>query len=87
MDESSQSLQAVFESAKAQKKSLESDSAASNGQYQEQLSAAISTFARCQSMVSQLSVFSRNESVEDIATADLQYGVLVERLVGRVGLR
>ncbi|KAL1955150.1 hypothetical protein VTO42DRAFT_8965 [Malbranchea cinnamomea] len=73
MDEQPQSLQTLFASAKAQKASLEEDSPTTNPQYQELLDSAISTFEKCQTLVSKLSLFSTNESLEDIATADLQY--------------
>jgi hypothetical protein len=70
-----ESLRALFESAKAQKKSLESDSPISNPSYQDKLNATISTFERCQAVVSGLSIFSSNESLEEVSTADLQYGL------------
>lgn len=73
MEDEPQSLQALFASAKAQKKDLENDSPVTNPQYEEKLNTTISTFERCQSAVSKLSLFSTNESLEDVATTDLQY--------------
>ncbi|TPX61178.1 hypothetical protein PhCBS80983_g01316 [Powellomyces hirtus] len=47
--------------------------ASSHPTYQQQVLEALDTLARCASLVRQLGVFSRNETVEDVNTADLRY--------------
>ena len=76
MDEQPQSLQALFASAKTQKEALENDSPVNNPEYQDKLDATISAFENCQKSVSKLALFSDNESLEDISTADLKCGTL-----------
>ncbi|PGH26985.1 hypothetical protein AJ80_01369 [Polytolypa hystricis UAMH7299] len=74
MNQQANTLQGLFSSAKAQKKSLETSSEPINTpQFQDSLNDAISKFEQCQQRVAQLSLFSPNESVEDITTGNLQY--------------
>lgn len=72
MADSPQSLRSLFASGKAQRKALESAIGTSSSEYQENLQAAIATFEACQSLVGQASLFSRNETVDDIASGDLE---------------
>lgn len=73
MDEEPKSLQALFASAKAQKKALESSTNINDPSHEDQFNPAVQAFEACQKLISKLSIFSPNESLEDIATADLQY--------------
>jgi immunoglobulin-binding protein 1 len=67
-----QNLQTLFASAKVQKKALE-ETETNSPSYRDQLQDVISRFEECQRLIGQLCLFSTNESVEDIATGDLQY--------------
>ncbi|KAK2792725.1 hypothetical protein FQN52_002787 [Onygenales sp. PD_12] len=69
MDSQPDSLQALFSLAKSHKKALETTPETSD----KQLPDVITEFEECQRRIAQLSLFSSNESLEDIATGDLQY--------------
>ncbi|KAI1956643.1 Type 2A phosphatase-associated protein 42 [Ophidiomyces ophidiicola] len=75
MDEEPRSLQILFSSAKAQKKSLESAPSANDEAYKDQLDSTLELFETCHKLIAKLSLFSPNESLEDITTADLQFGL------------
>ncbi|KAI1916607.1 Type 2A phosphatase-associated protein 42 [Ophidiomyces ophidiicola] len=75
MDEEPKSLQILFSSAKAQKKSLESAPNTNDEAYQDQLDSTLQLFETCHKLIAKLSLFSPNESLEDITTADLQFGL------------
>jgi immunoglobulin-binding protein 1 len=72
MNEPPQNLQALFVIAKNQKKSVESATETNNESYHELVATAIKRFEECQRFIAQLSLFSDNESVDDISTGDLQ---------------
>ncbi|KAJ9222227.1 hypothetical protein DTO169C6_5356 [Paecilomyces variotii] len=73
MADQPQSLRAFFEDAKATKQALESAAETNTDSYRSEVNAAIAKFEECRQLVSQLSLFSRNESLDDVATGDLQY--------------
>ncbi|OJD12300.1 hypothetical protein AJ78_07076 [Emergomyces pasteurianus Ep9510] len=64
-----ETLHALFSRAKSQKKALESPSSENTPQ----LSDVIAEFEECQRRIAQLSLFSANESLDDITSGDLQY--------------
>ena len=66
-----ESLRDLLQAAKDQKQSLETSVAPDND-----ASAAVAKLEECQRLISQLSLFSSNEALEDVTTADLQYGSL-----------
>ncbi|PGH14120.1 hypothetical protein AJ79_03237 [Helicocarpus griseus UAMH5409] len=68
MDAQPESLNALFSRAKSHRKALESASETATP-----LSDVIAEFEECQRRIAQLSLFSSNESLEDITTGDLQY--------------
>lgn len=72
MADQPQSLRAFFEDAKATKQALESAAETNTDSYRSEVNAAIAKFEECRQLVSQLSLFSRNESLDDVATGDLQ---------------
>ncbi len=72
MADSPKSLRSLFTSGIAQRKALELAIGTSSTEYQENLQAAITTFEACQRLVGQASLFSRNETVHDIASGDLE---------------
>jgi immunoglobulin-binding protein 1 len=76
------SLQEVFteaESKRSQLASLPFDPSPT-GRYQETLSASIAAYQECLKIADQVSLFSPNESLEDISTKDLQYLLLYQAL-------
>lgn len=72
MDEPPPNLQALFVAAKNQKKAVESATQTNNDSYRELVATAIKRFEECQRFITRLSLFSANESVDDISTGDLQ---------------
>ncbi|KAF7716634.1 Uncharacterized protein PECH_006475 [Penicillium ucsense] len=71
--EESQSLRSLFQSAKDAKAGLESRGDTNSQEYQDTVNTAIAKFGECQRQVSVLSLFSSNESLDDISTGDIQY--------------
>lgn len=69
-------LRGLFASAKAQRKDLESYPDTASSLYQENLLAAIETFEECRDLANRLSIFSTNESEDDVSSGDLQYEFL-----------
>ena len=70
------SLRSLFASAQAKRKDLESYPDTTTSLHQEKLLAAIETFEECREVASRLSLFSTNESEDDILSGDLQYARL-----------
>ena len=71
--ESQSNLKTLFALFKTQRKYLESTTEPSSPVYEENLRAAIATIEECCRLVDSLSLFSGNESEDDIASTDLQY--------------
>ncbi|KAI2789786.1 hypothetical protein POX_d05284 [Penicillium oxalicum] len=71
--EESQSLRSLFQSAKDAKAELESRGDTNSQSYQDAVNTVIAKFDECQRQVSVLSLFSANESLDDLSTGDLQY--------------
>ena len=69
-----QSLRALFASAEERRKRLESALETSSPAYQQNLGAAIDTFEQCRRLADDLSLFSPNETIDDISSKNLQYG-------------
>lgn len=70
-----ESLQDLFVSAKSQKTALESSPSINDPKHEDQFRAAVQAFEACQKLISKLSIFSPNESLDDVTTTDLQYGI------------
>lgn len=68
-----QSLRSLFEQAEEEEAALANIYDSTSPQYHEKLSAAIKSYEKCRRQVSELSIFSPNESVDDIATSSLPY--------------
>lgn len=71
--EESQSLRSLFQSAKDAKAELESRGDTNSQSYQDAVNTVIAKFDECQRQVSVLSLFSANESLDDLSTGDLQF--------------
>ncbi|KAL8740729.1 MAG: hypothetical protein Q9190_006598 [Brigantiaea leucoxantha] len=67
------SLRALFGTGKKQKKQLESISDSTAATYHENLRSAITVFEECRSLTERMSLFSPNETEDDISSSDLQY--------------
>jgi hypothetical protein len=62
----------LFQTAEAQRKTIESSYDASSRAYQENLIAAIAAYEDCLKLADRVSLFSPNETLDDLATGDLQ---------------
>ena len=65
-------IRTLFRSAESKHDVLETSRDSSSSTYRENLAAAIATFEECRQLADRLSLFSSNETLEDIATGDLQ---------------
>lgn len=66
------SIRALFSSARNQRKELEQSSDPTSTIYQENLQAAIATLEECRAIADRITLFSPNETEEDISSGDLQ---------------
>lgn len=68
-----QSLKTLFEQAEERQAALASTYDSTSAEFREKLSSAIKSYEECLRLVSELSIFSPNESADDIATTSLPY--------------
>ncbi|KAK4155794.1 TAP42-like protein [Chaetomidium leptoderma] len=74
MDDEPRSLKAVFADAESKRFDLESSPFAPNSsEYADTVSSAVRLYQDCLSLISALSIFSPNESLEDLSTTDLPF--------------
>lgn len=84
------SLRSVYEEAEQKRSSVENSFDSNSSTFQENLLLAIKLYEQCLNIADHLSLFSPNETLEDIGTADLQYLLLnyrVAELVLRINSR
>ncbi|KAI9787216.1 MAG: hypothetical protein M1839_003451 [Geoglossum umbratile] len=81
-----QNLRTLFASAEAQRKQLESAFETSSSAYQQSLGAAKATYEECRRFADDLSLFSPNETVDDISSGDLQY-ILIDYYLAELMIR
>ncbi len=67
-----QSIKSLFHSAESKRNAVETAWDSSSSTYKENLAAAITTYEECRQVADRLSLFSPNETLEDIASGDLQ---------------
>jgi hypothetical protein len=67
------SIKSLFSSAERQRKDIEASWDSNTATYQQNLAAAISTYEDCLKLADRLSLFSPNETLEDLTSGDLQY--------------
>lgn len=72
MDRSDQSLRALFSVARDKQQLLEAQLDPTAPEYAETLQLAIRNFEECLQMLTHSSIFSSNESLDEVATADLR---------------
>ncbi|KAI9862091.1 MAG: hypothetical protein M1813_004866 [Trichoglossum hirsutum] len=70
-----QNLRTLFASAEAQRKQLESAIETSSSAYQKSLGVVIATYDECRRFADDVSLFSPNETIDDVPSGDLQYMV------------
>lgn len=66
------SIRTLFSAAESKRKAVEISRESSSSTNRENLAAAIATFEECRQLADHLSLFSPNETLEDVATGDLQ---------------
>ena len=71
--EEGQSLKSIFEDAETKRRLSEAISDRNSPDYQNTLTAAIRLYRDASRLANSLSIFSPNETVDDISTNDLQY--------------
>jgi hypothetical protein len=72
MSNEPQSLRGLFLKAERAREELSSSYEANSPTYQENLGATIATYEECLKISEQVSLFSPNETLEDISSSDLQ---------------
>ena len=73
MAEEPQNIRSLFLRAERTRQDLSSSYEPNSPTYQENLTSAIATYEECLKLAEQVSLFSPNETLEDIASSDLQY--------------
>lgn len=73
MDDEPKSLKALFADAEAKRLVLENSYETNTPSYRDNVSSAVRLYNSCLEQISRLSLFSPNESLEDISTSDLPY--------------
>ncbi|KAI1817968.1 TAP42-like family protein [Poronia punctata] len=71
--EDPRSLKSIFKSAEAKRLAVEGSYEMTSPTYQEDVAAALQGYEECMKIMDRISMFSRNESLEDLATSDLPY--------------
>ena len=72
MAEVHESLSGYFAQAQAQRKQFESALQTNSESSQRTLDSAIAKYSKCMDLADQVSLFSPNESLEDVSTGDLE---------------
>jgi hypothetical protein len=72
MSEQPKSIRRLFLEAEQARQTLSSSYDTNTSTFQESLSAAIATYEQCLQLADQVSLFSPNESLDDISSSDLQ---------------
>ncbi len=65
-------IRTLFTTAKTQRQELDSSPDPTSALYQENLQSAITALETCRKIADRISLFSPNETQEDIASGDLQ---------------
>lgn len=73
MDSQPRSLRALFTTAENQRHALDNLSSTISSTYQENLASAITSYEESLKIANEVSLFSPNETLEDINSGDLQY--------------
>ena len=90
MADEDRSLRQVYEEAEQKRGTIENSFDSNSAAFQDNLRTAIHLYEQCLIIADRISLFSPNESLEDIGTADLQYLLLdyrIAELVLRINTR
>ena len=71
--EEGQSLKSIFQDAEQKRRSLDDIPNRNSPEYQNTLRTAIRLYRDASKLADSLSIFSPNETIDDISTNDLQY--------------
>ena len=71
-DMAEQSIRSLYSSAEKQRKDIEASWDSNTATYQQNVAAAIATYDDCLKLADRLSLFSPNETLEDLTSGDLQ---------------
>lgn len=74
------SLRTVYDEAEQKRTTIENSFNSNSSTFQEKLLSAIELYEQCSRIADRISLFSPNESLEDISSADLQYLLLNYRI-------
>lgn len=72
MAEQPHSLRSLFRRAEEERKQLEASPDITSASLQENLQRVISEYEECLGIVDRVALFSRNETLEDVASADIE---------------
>jgi len=73
MEEQPKTLRGLFTEAEAKRQEIELSWNSNSATFQENLSATIATYEECLKVADQVSLFSLNETLDDVSSRDLQY--------------
>lgn len=73
MDDEPRSLKSIFAQAEKTRLALENTNQGASASYHDDVSSAIHDYQQCLEKINQISLFSPNESAEDLSTFDLPY--------------
>ncbi|KAF2719134.1 phosphatase 2A-associated protein [Polychaeton citri CBS 116435] len=76
MSDGDRSLRSVYSDAEQQRHSIENTFNSNSAAFQELVETTLKLYEQCVDIAGRISLFSPNESLEDIATVDLQYLLL-----------
>ncbi|TKX27680.1 hypothetical protein C1H76_0106 [Elsinoe australis] len=76
MSSESSSLRSIFHSAENKRRKLDQLPSSNSEEYQDILNSAIAEYQRCLDTADQVSLFSSNETLDDVSSNDIQYFLL-----------
>ena len=76
MEGKTTNVRTLFANSKAQRKELDTIPDLGSDLYHENLQAAIATLEECRKIADRISLFSDNETEDDIPTGDVQYSLI-----------
>ena len=72
MSGNQESLRSLYDSGERLRKEIEDSYDYDSPAYQHKLQTAIRTFRECENLVDQISLFSTNESLEDVVSSEMR---------------
>jgi hypothetical protein len=80
MAEQPRTLKSVFQSAEGKRLAIEGSYEMTSLTYQDDIAEALKSYEECIQIIDKVSLFSANESLEDISTSDLPYLLVLYRI-------